>query len=654
EAIPTSYDFKYSTGSEGPAQLFREEHRDHDGTVRGKYGYVDPNGKLRVVEYTAGANGYQVSGDIGPDSEVQNEAQQQYRSDPSVRAQTDAWSRSRTDTSGANYNRNPSAGGWSSVDPLWNVGALPQQPQAAPIQSVPQQPTQSQPLPRPVPQAPADRDRAWDDNKQQVWDKNNGNNWPNSDRGVSGGGSVDWNTWNSDQQTWTKPQKSNTGAQGWTSRIQHDWQQSQSPNRPTKQWTQRRQIESPPDQSWSPPSEGPTAGQWSQPPQHPTTGQFTQFRDNPISDQRSQTSPQIPPPAQWPQTTADDISRLQGPTPGAQQDVNSLREKWTGISSAGQWPSQPNWEQTPQQIAPTSGQWSPPPQTQTSGAQSIPAPPPISIADQWRQRSQQKSPQNQFIQTGGQSPDTGSQYNPFPAQGSPQWPQSPARVARIGDLAPPNQPNQPSQPSLQSQSAISGGQPPIPPFPNQAPPNWAQPIGQSNPSQFASTGAQNNWSQQTATQSANTGFQANTGPQRQTSQINDMFSGSPYVHFRIDHTVDPNQPPLRYHDYRGFPPETYAYYMAYGLDVKGAQGEDKQIHGYHLSLGVDIDNKYHTNGCYNTGNGGVFYNTGKPTPGSKGKYVTSTGQVLRNLVGGGQNTFPLGSIIARLFIYPRV
>lgn len=51
-SIPTSYDFKYSTGQEGPAQLFREEHRDHDGTVRGKYGYVDPYGKLRSISFT--------------------------------------------------------------------------------------------------------------------------------------------------------------------------------------------------------------------------------------------------------------------------------------------------------------------------------------------------------------------------------------------------------------------------------------------------------------------------------------------------------------------------------------------------------------------------------------------------------------------------
>lgn len=48
ESVPTSYQFSYSTGNEGPAQLFREEQRAHDGSVTGKYGYVDPNGKLRL------------------------------------------------------------------------------------------------------------------------------------------------------------------------------------------------------------------------------------------------------------------------------------------------------------------------------------------------------------------------------------------------------------------------------------------------------------------------------------------------------------------------------------------------------------------------------------------------------------------------------
>lgn len=36
---------------------FKEE-TDQDGTRRGKYSYVDPNGQTRTVTYTAGKNGY--------------------------------------------------------------------------------------------------------------------------------------------------------------------------------------------------------------------------------------------------------------------------------------------------------------------------------------------------------------------------------------------------------------------------------------------------------------------------------------------------------------------------------------------------------------------------------------------------------------------
>lgn len=54
-----SYKFGYDTGS-GPSQSFRQEERDPDGNVRGRYGYVDPTGTLRVVEYKAGVGGFQV------------------------------------------------------------------------------------------------------------------------------------------------------------------------------------------------------------------------------------------------------------------------------------------------------------------------------------------------------------------------------------------------------------------------------------------------------------------------------------------------------------------------------------------------------------------------------------------------------------------
>ncbi|KAI1282073.1 hypothetical protein HDE_13007 [Halotydeus destructor] len=62
------YKFGYHTGSAGSKDnSFREETRLPDGTVKGAYGYVDANGKQRIVKYTAGKEGFQVEGDIHPD-----------------------------------------------------------------------------------------------------------------------------------------------------------------------------------------------------------------------------------------------------------------------------------------------------------------------------------------------------------------------------------------------------------------------------------------------------------------------------------------------------------------------------------------------------------------------------------------------------------
>ncbi|CAK1553584.1 unnamed protein product [Leptosia nina] len=49
---PHSYQFGYDTGK-GKNRQFRYEERDNDGHVRGHYGYMDKNGKLRVVKYDA-------------------------------------------------------------------------------------------------------------------------------------------------------------------------------------------------------------------------------------------------------------------------------------------------------------------------------------------------------------------------------------------------------------------------------------------------------------------------------------------------------------------------------------------------------------------------------------------------------------------------
>ncbi|XP_074600348.1 uncharacterized protein LOC141854532 [Brevipalpus obovatus] len=67
---PVQYQFAYSTGDEGPARMFREERRAPDGQVTGKYGYVDPYGHMRIVQYEAGPQGFVARGDVGPDQEA--------------------------------------------------------------------------------------------------------------------------------------------------------------------------------------------------------------------------------------------------------------------------------------------------------------------------------------------------------------------------------------------------------------------------------------------------------------------------------------------------------------------------------------------------------------------------------------------------------
>lgn len=54
-----TYQFGYDTGT-GPSQSFREESRDAEGTVRGKYGYIDPLGALHIVEYMADHTGFHI------------------------------------------------------------------------------------------------------------------------------------------------------------------------------------------------------------------------------------------------------------------------------------------------------------------------------------------------------------------------------------------------------------------------------------------------------------------------------------------------------------------------------------------------------------------------------------------------------------------
>ncbi|CAL4065138.1 unnamed protein product, partial [Meganyctiphanes norvegica] len=55
-----SYSFAYDTGS-GEDQSFRMEMRDASGKVTGRYGYIDPEGTLRITNYKADAFGYRTT-----------------------------------------------------------------------------------------------------------------------------------------------------------------------------------------------------------------------------------------------------------------------------------------------------------------------------------------------------------------------------------------------------------------------------------------------------------------------------------------------------------------------------------------------------------------------------------------------------------------
>ncbi|XP_068208876.1 uncharacterized protein [Palaemon carinicauda] len=55
-----TYSFSYDTG-EGKHQSFRLEARDAKGRVSGRFGYIDPDGALRITMYQADATGYRAN-----------------------------------------------------------------------------------------------------------------------------------------------------------------------------------------------------------------------------------------------------------------------------------------------------------------------------------------------------------------------------------------------------------------------------------------------------------------------------------------------------------------------------------------------------------------------------------------------------------------
>ncbi|XP_076360431.1 uncharacterized protein LOC143252337 [Tachypleus tridentatus] len=63
------YEFTYDTGKGPLGQSFRSETRLSNGTVKGSYGYIDSEGRQRIVKYIAGRGGFVAEGDVGPNHE---------------------------------------------------------------------------------------------------------------------------------------------------------------------------------------------------------------------------------------------------------------------------------------------------------------------------------------------------------------------------------------------------------------------------------------------------------------------------------------------------------------------------------------------------------------------------------------------------------
>ena len=62
-------DGSYTYGYEASDGTFKLETRFADGTVQGKYGYIDANGQVKIIEYGADVMGFQPEGDL-PDGIV--------------------------------------------------------------------------------------------------------------------------------------------------------------------------------------------------------------------------------------------------------------------------------------------------------------------------------------------------------------------------------------------------------------------------------------------------------------------------------------------------------------------------------------------------------------------------------------------------------
>lgn len=86
-----AYNFGYDTGLYG-AHQFHQENKDENGEVRGRYGYTDPEGNLRLVYYTAGVNGFRSWSPDDPSSSSSSSSSYHTSSSPYVYSHNSATS----------------------------------------------------------------------------------------------------------------------------------------------------------------------------------------------------------------------------------------------------------------------------------------------------------------------------------------------------------------------------------------------------------------------------------------------------------------------------------------------------------------------------------------------------------------------------------
>lgn len=262
-----TYAFRYSTGGDGPAQIWREERKQPDGTIIGKYGYIDPNGEERVVEYTASPTQFLASGDIGPDAAAMRyaaELQEEHMRERQVAMRE--WQKAAQ--------QSPPVNPWNSAPQRfqsqrqqktnsWSNQQAQQAPQKTNSWSNQQQQQQDLPEPPawaqqevaapppPVPAAPLAPARkmpgkgsSWQGTSQLTawnsdWNKNS-NQWNTNwnAQPVQQPASNDWNSGNNNNWNQERPARTS-----WNDSPQDPWKDSWTRNTPPAPAFQRQQIQ---------------------------------------------------------------------------------------------------------------------------------------------------------------------------------------------------------------------------------------------------------------------------------------------------------------------------------------------------------------------------------------------------------------------------